>query len=99
MNLGEIVSYCGPEGMFLCENIPVQTACDHVFGTRSGFDGDDSHLFPQGLLATITLLKGLAGVGGSKDHTGYEVGLCLCSMSAAALPGVWSVAKLLEQKL
>ena len=36
-----------------------------VFGVRAGFDVDTSHVFPQGVLTTVTLAGGVAGVGRS----------------------------------
>lgn len=48
------------------------------------FDGKDrfyvnaSHVFPQGVLANVTLVKGVAGDGGASSCTGYNVKLPLC---------------------
>ena len=70
-----------------------------VFGVRAGFDADASHVFPHGVLATITLIEGVAGDGGARACTGCEVGLPLCSLAVATLSGVESAPTLLERKL
>ena len=67
----------------------------NVFSARAGFDVNASHLFPYGVLATITLIEGVAGVVGAKACTECEVGLPFCSV---ALSGVGSAPKWLEQK-
>lgn len=44
------------KGCFLCGSILVFRLCvSSVFGTRSDFDMNASHIFPQGVLAVITL--------------------------------------------
>ena len=48
-----------------------------VLDVRAGFDVDTSHVFPQSVLATITLIGGVVGVGGSKACAGCEAGLSL----------------------
>ena len=69
-----------------------------VFGGRAGFDVNTSHVFPQSVLAAITLEGGGAGDGGAKVRTSYEVAF----LSAQRLsPPSWdrvSSPKLLQQK-
>ena len=60
----------------------------NVFGVRAVFNVDTSHIFLQGLLATITLIESMASIGGAKSCAGWEVGFLLCSVSATALPGL-----------
>lgn len=58
MNLGDTVSYCGLEKAFLCEL--------SLFGLhvpRNGFSVNNSWVFPQDVLATITLIGGVVGAG------------------------------------
>lgn len=49
----------------------------NVLDVRAGFDVDTNHVFPQSVLATITLIVGVVGVGGSKACAGCETGLSL----------------------
>ena len=58
MNLGKTVARCGVERVFLCESIPVQTHVLSAFGGRAACDLDKNHIFPWGVLATITLVGG-----------------------------------------
>ena len=60
----------------------------NVFGIRAGFDMDTDHVFPQGMLASITLTVDVVGVGRPKACTVCEVGLPFCSMAVATLLGV-----------
>lgn len=61
MNLGETVNYCGLEKAFLCE---ISLFGLHVPG--NGFSVNNSCVFPQDVLATITLIGGVVGVGEAK---------------------------------
>ena len=68
------------------------------FDGRAGFDVNSS-LFPQGVLAAITLVGGRAGDGGARAIARCELGLPLCSVAVFTLLG-WGVrsdSKLLEQ--
>ena len=69
----------------------------HVFGGRAGFA---SHVFPQCVLAAITLVGGVAGDGGARAgaRTPAGAGLHLCSAAIISLSGLGSDPKLLEQK-
>ena len=70
----------------------------NAFGGRPGFDVDSIHVFPQGLLAAITLVGIGTGDGGARAGTECEAGLPLCSVAVTTLSWVASVPKLLEQK-
>ena len=52
-----------------------------AFGVMPGFDMDASHIFPQGVLATVNSIESVAGVGGSRAYVACEVGLSLCFLS------------------
>ena len=66
-----------------------------AFNGRAGFDVDASHIFPQGVLAAVTLVGPVAGDGGAKVCAGCEVGL-LCSLAVTTLSGAGFAPKLLE---
>ena len=68
----------------------------NVFAVMAGFDMDSSHIFPQGVLAFITLIRGVVGVEGFKACALCEVGLPLCSVAVTTLSGVRSAPQLLE---
>ena len=72
--------------------------CPVPSGWRAAFDVDASHVFPQGMLATITLVRGGTGDGGARAVDRYETRLLLCSVAITALSGVGSDPKLVEQK-
>ena len=97
MNLGETATYCCLEGIFLCGNIPVQTASAQCLW-RAGFDMEASHIFPQSVLAAITLVGGGAGDGMASAGAGCEAILSLFSVALTTLSGARSGPKLLEQK-
>ena len=67
-----------------------------VLGAGAGFDMDASHVFPQSVLATITLIGGVVGVGGSKACAGCEAELPLCPVAVTTLIRVESDPQLLE---
>lgn len=56
---------------------------------------DTGDVFSQGVLATVTLVGGVAGDGGARAYAGYETGL-LCSVAATAWSRARSAPKLLE---
>ena len=70
--------------------------CVQCLWYEAWFDMDASHAFPQGVLAVITLRKGVVGVGGSKVYAGCEMGLPLCSVALATLLAVRCAPQLLE---
>lgn len=46
-----------------------------VFGVRAGFDVDANHIFPRGVLDTVTLIECVAGMGGAREPpAGCEAG-------------------------
>ena len=65
----------------------------NAFGRKVGFDKDASNVFPQGVLATITLVGDVADFGGARTCSGCEVGLPLCSVAVDTLSGVGSDLK------
>ena len=67
-------------------------------GWRAGFDVDASHVFPQGIMATVTLVRGGAGDGGARAVAGCETRLLLCSVAVTGLSSVGSDPKLVKQK-
>ena len=85
-----VLSGCFHVGAFLC-----RLCVSNVFDARGGFDVDASHVFPQGVLATIIWIGGVVCVRGSHCAEG-DAGFPLCSVAVAALSGAGSVLKLLE---
>ena len=69
-----------------------------AFGGRAGLDAGTSHIFPQVVLATITLARSGAGDGEARASNGCEIGLPYCSVAITALSGLGSDPKWLEQK-
>ena len=67
----------------------------NAFGGRAGFDVDASHVFPQNVLAAITLVSGGAG---DRAGLGCEARILLWSVAITALPGTGSDPMLLQQK-
>lgn len=63
LNLGKTVTCCGLEGVSLSGNILVPFSLPSAFGGRPGFDLKISHVFGQGLLASVMLVGGEAGDG------------------------------------
>ena len=68
------------------------------FSGGAGFDMNTRHVFPQCLLAAITLVGGGAGDAGARSGARCEVGLHLCPMAIITLSGAVSSPKLLEKK-
>ena len=75
------------KGCFYVGVSPCRLCLSSVFGVRAGSDVDASHVFPQCLLATITLVGSVVGIGGSKAYAACEVELSLCSIAIAGLLG------------
>lgn len=98
MNLGEIVTYSGPEavsyGRVSLNTLPMPSG----FAVRYGFDVNTSAVFPQGVLAPITVVLGGAGERGDRAPARCEAGLPLCPVANTALLRVRLGNKLLEQK-
>ena len=61
--------------------------CASVFSVRAGFDVDTSHILPQGVVTTITLRRGVIGIGEARACTGCEAGLTVCSVVVVGLLG------------
>ena len=80
-----LIKGCFYEGASLC-----RPCVSSVFGMRADFGMDASHVFPQGVLAVITLIGDVVGVVVSRACTGYFVGPPLCSIADATLSG-WGV--------
>ena len=55
-----------------------------------------SHIFPQCVLAAITLVGGGAGDGGSRDRAKCEAGIPLCSVAITTLLGAGVNPKLIQ---
>ena len=84
MNLGKTVARCGVERVFLCESIPVQTHVLNAFGGRAACDLDKNHIFPWGVLATITMVGDGARDAWTRAGAGCEVGHTLFSVAIIA---------------
>lgn len=93
-----VFAYCGLEEVFLFESSLMSTAYAHAFGGKARFYVYSSHIFPQGILATVTLVVFIAGEGEARACAGYELGLPLCSVAVTALSGIGSALKLLGWK-
>ena len=85
MKLGETVTYPGLERVSLCGHILYGLCMPSGFGGRPGSEVGISHVFPQGVLAAITLVRG--GDGGAKARAMPEPGLLLCLVTYNALLG------------
>lgn len=85
---------CSYVGAFLCG-----LCLPSAFGGRTGFDVNTNYIFPQGVLATVTLVGRVAGDGEARACAGCEAGLPLCSVTVTTLSAVDSALKLLEWKL
>ena len=59
---------------------------------------DASHVFPQGVLAAITLIGSGSGDKQVRASTGYKAELSLCSGAITTLLRVGSDPKLLQEK-
>lgn len=78
------------------ENSYCRQHVPNLFGVRYGKDA--RHVFPQGVLATLTLVGGVASVEIARACAFCEVGLPFCSVAVTYLSGMGSAPKLLEQK-
>ena len=67
-----------------------------AFGGTARFDMNRSHIFPQCVLAAITLVGGGAGDGGSRDRAKCEAGIPLCSVAITTLLGAGVNPKLIQ---
>ena len=95
MNLGEKFLYCSLEGVHLSGSVLMSTACVQYLYGKTDFDVDFSYVFPQDMLATITLTVSVAGVEGCNVCAECETGLPLYSIDVANLSGLGSAPYLL----
>lgn len=78
-----VLKRCSYVGAFLYRlHIP------SAFDGRAGFDMDPTHVFPQGVLAAMTLVEGRAGDEGATARAIREARLLLCSVAVTTLLGV-----------
>ena len=89
MNLGEL-SPVVLKGCFYMRAFLYRLCESNIFGVRTVFGIDASHIFPQSVLIPL-----IVGVVVSRVCTGCEVGLPLCSLVVTALFGVGSAPQLL----
>ena len=87
MTLGEITC-CALKGVFLCGCVPMRTPLylPTAFDGRAGFDENASHVFLQGVLASMPLVGDMTHEGGARGYARCEVALPLCSV--AICPGM-----------
>ena len=85
MNLGETVAYCGLKGCSYVGISLCRLCVPSVSDGGAGFDVDASHVFPQSVLAAITLVGGVADDWGARVCAGCKAGLPLCSVAVATL--------------
>lgn len=93
MHLGEITTYCEAERVFLYESVLIQTASAQCFSGKAGFDMDTSHVFPQSVLAAVTLIGSGVRDWEARADIRYEAGLPFSSVAIAVLFGVGSDPK------
>ena len=68
----------------VCPYVGVSLYNWHVpngFNCRAKFDVKTSQIFPQAVLAAVTLVGSRAGAGGTRAGARYEEGLLLCSVA------------------
>ena len=80
------------QGLFLYGSIRAQTVCVQYFCVSTGFGMDTE----PSVLAFISLIQGVVGVGRFKVCARCKVGFPLCSVVVIALLGVGSTPQLLE---
>lgn len=86
------ITYCGLKGVFLRGSVPLQTLCAPYLWWGAGFDVDSTHVFPQGVLAVITLVGSVAGDKEAKACTE-----CKEDFLSIQCPSPWeSVPKVLQ---
>ena len=96
MKLGEPVSYFDLEAVSFCGSNLIRSVCSQWLWWETGSDISMNHVFPQGLLAAITLVGGGARDRGL-EQSPPESGL-LCSMPTPPYC-VWAPPQMLEQQL
>ena len=78
-----VLKECPCEGAFLF-SLRVPSG----FGGRAGSAVSTSHVFPQGVLAAITLVGSRAGDAEARAGAKCKSGLLLCSVASTTLMGV-----------
>ena len=58
-----------------------------VFGARAGFSADASHILPQDMLAVMSFVQGMIGVGGPKTCAQCARGIPPCSVASLSCQG------------
>lgn len=91
MKLVETVISSALEGMFLCGCDTVYLHVSRGFGGKARSDVSMSHIFPQGVLAAITLVEYGAWDGGARVRARCELRLLLYSAVNTTLMGTGQV--------
>lgn len=85
---------------------PLCSLCEpSTFRGRADFDVDDCHIFPQGMLTTISIVVSDTGDGLARAGIRCEAGLPLCSVTISPepkldlSPSCWSSRVCLELAL
>ena len=68
----------------------------NIFGVRAVFSMDACHIFPQGVLARISLIVGVISVLVTRACPGFWVGPPLSSVVVTALSAAGPASQLLE---
>ena len=89
-----VLKGCSYVGASLCTPCVLSAS-----GERSGFDVETSHVLPQGILAAITSIGGVAADGGARACAGCEVGLPLRTVAIVILSGVGLLASCWSRNL
>ena len=78
-----VLKGCSSVGEPLCRLCETST-----FRGRADFDVDDCHIFPQGMLTTISIVVSDTGDGLARAGIQYEAGLSLCSVTISPEPNL-----------
>ena len=95
MNLSTKVIHCGLKWICLCGNVLCRLYVPRVFGTRTGFHVDSTHIFPQCMRAAITVLGVWLLLEDLKPAQGVKRDFLLCTVGV--LSGVESAPQLPEK--
>ena len=68
------------------------------FDVKAGFQVNISHIFPQGILAAVTLVGGKTEDDGTRARASCELMLPICLVAGTMLSQAGLGPKLLEQK-
>ena len=72
IHVGKIAASLGFQRGSLSGAFLYRLCVPSAFVGRGGFDVDPSHLFSQGVLATLSLLRVVAGAGGTRASAECE---------------------------